>query len=225
MLFCEQDCVAYTMLKEERTCKSTIELLREIAGTVGNKDLTRGIDILETFDCNNVSTFYFFESDDYAETCTGLLSKQSSVDESPSISSNIALIASVTTSLCLMIPLCLTILVIICVCNKSKMKGYYQKWTHSSSYRSSNHGLENPVELTDIMQGMHEQTIGKTPALIKNETSMSITINRGDEEEEVVKLSAADIKKYEARFAQTVVKFSKLQLNECIGKGAFGKVF
>ena len=60
MLFCEQDCVAYTMLKEEETCKSTIELLREIAGTVGNKDLTRGIDILETFDCNNVSTFYFF---------------------------------------------------------------------------------------------------------------------------------------------------------------------
>ena len=47
---------------------------------------------------------------------------------------------------------------------------------------------------------------------------MSI-INRGEEEEEVVKLSAADIKKYEARFAQTVVKFSKLQLNECIGKG------
>ena len=77
MLFCEQDCVAYKILKEEGTCKSTIEFFREIAGTVGNKYLTRGIDILEKFDCNNVSTFYFFESDDYAETCTGLLSKQS----------------------------------------------------------------------------------------------------------------------------------------------------
>ena len=41
----------------------------------------------------------------------------------------------------------------------------------------------------------------------------------GEEEEEVVKLSAADIKKYEARFSQLVVQFSKLQFNECIGKG------
>ena len=40
-----------------------------------------------------------------------------------------------------------------------------------------------------------------------------------EEEEEVVKLSAADIKKYEARFSQLVVQFSKLQFNECVGKG------
>ena len=40
-----------------------------------------------------------------------------------------------------------------------------------------------------------------------------------EEEGEVVKLSAADIKKYEARFSQLVVQFSKLQINECVGKG------
>ena len=37
--------------------------------------------------------------------------------------------------------------------------------------------------------------------------------------EEVVKLSAVDIKKYEARFSQLVVQFSKLHFNECVGKG------
>ena len=40
-----------------------------------------------------------------------------------------------------------------------------------------------------------------------------------EEEEEVVRLSAAEVKKYEARFSQSVVRFSKLQINECIGKG------
>ena len=34
-----------------------------------------------------------------------------------------------------------------------------------------------------------------------------------------VKLSAAEVKKYEAQFSQLVVQFSNLQLNECIGKG------
>ena len=76
MPFCEQDCVAYKMLKEEGACDSTIELIREFAGTVGNRDLEQGIVIFENFDCSNVSTFHFFESDNYAETCTGLLSKQ-----------------------------------------------------------------------------------------------------------------------------------------------------
>ena len=40
-----------------------------------------------------------------------------------------------------------------------------------------------------------------------------------EEEEEVVRLSAAEVKKYEARFSQSVVRFSNLQINECIGKG------
>ena len=50
---------------------------------------------------------------------------------------------------------------------------------------------------------------------------MSVTGDHGDEEEEVVKLSAADIKKYEAKFSQTVVKFSNLQINETVGEGMF----
>ena len=36
---------------------------------------------------------------------------------------------------------------------------------------------------------------------------------------EEVKLTAAEVKKYEARFTQLVVRFSDLQLKECIGKG------
>ena len=39
------------------------------------------------------------------------------------------------------------------------------------------------------------------------------------EEKEEVKLTAAEVKKYEARFTQLVVRFSDLQLKECIGKG------
>ena len=41
----------------------------------------------------------------------------------------------------------------------------------------------------------------------------------GEEEEEIVKLSAAEVHKYEAEFSQLVVQFSNLQLKECIGKG------
>ena len=48
---------------------------------------------------------------------------------------------------------------------------------------------------------------------------MSLTVDPSEEEEEVVRLSAAEVKKYEARFSQSVVRFSNLQINECIGKG------
>ena len=48
---------------------------------------------------------------------------------------------------------------------------------------------------------------------------MSFTLDHSEDEEEVVRLSAAEVKKYEARFSQSVVRFSNLQINECIGKG------
>ena len=41
----------------------------------------------------------------------------------------------------------------------------------------------------------------------------------GEEIEEAVKLSAAEVKKYEARFSESVVRFSNLQIKECIGEG------
>ena len=41
----------------------------------------------------------------------------------------------------------------------------------------------------------------------------------GEEKDKEVKLTAAEVKKYEARFTQLVVRFSNLQLKECIGKG------
>ena len=48
---------------------------------------------------------------------------------------------------------------------------------------------------------------------------MTLTADPGEEEEEVVRLSAAEVKKYEAQFSQSVVRFPSLQINECIGKG------
>ena len=51
------------------------------------------------------------------------------------------------------------------------------------------------------------------------ETSTSFTMEYDEEEEEVVKLSRAEVKKYKAQFSQLVVQFSNLQLKECIGKG------
>ena len=48
---------------------------------------------------------------------------------------------------------------------------------------------------------------------------MSVAIQWDEEGEDVVKLSAAEVKSYEARFSQSVVRFSNLQINECIGTG------
>ena len=52
-------------------------------------------------------------------------------------------------------------------------------------------------------------------------SSMSFTADSGEEEEEIVKLSAAEVHKYEAEFSQLVVQFFNLQLKECIGKGTY----
>ena len=48
---------------------------------------------------------------------------------------------------------------------------------------------------------------------------MSLSKDDGEEKEEEVKLTVAEVKKYEAQFSQLVVQFSSLQLKECIGKG------
>ena len=47
---------------------------------------------------------------------------------------------------------------------------------------------------------------------------MSLITNFSEEREEV-KLTEADIKKYATRFSQLVVQFSKLQFDDCVGKG------
>ena len=41
------------------------------------------------------------------------------------------------------------------------------------------------------------------------------------EEQEVVQLSAADIKRHEAQFSHSVVQCSHLQLSDCIGEGDY----
>ena len=48
--------------------------------------------------------------------------------------------------------------------------------------------------------------------------SMSLTRYPCDEEE-VVRLTAAEVKKYESQFSQAVVRFSNLQFNESVGEG------
>ena len=48
---------------------------------------------------------------------------------------------------------------------------------------------------------------------------MSLTKDSGEEDEEEVKLSATEVKKYETQFSKLVVQFSNLQINECVGKG------
>ena len=76
MQYCEQDCVGYKMLKEEGACDSLVEFILDYAKSVGSFDLIRGVDFFDKFDCSNVTSYYVFESESYAETCTGLLSKQ-----------------------------------------------------------------------------------------------------------------------------------------------------
>ena len=73
MQFCEQDCVTFTMLKEERTCDGLIELSRNFAGSVGSYNIDLILTLLEKFDCK---TYYPFEFNNSAETCSGLLSRQ-----------------------------------------------------------------------------------------------------------------------------------------------------
>ena len=65
------------MLNIEGVCNSTIDLIRDAAVSTEHNDVIQAVSILERFDCNNVSTYRFFESDGYAETCTALISNRS----------------------------------------------------------------------------------------------------------------------------------------------------
>ena len=47
----------------------------------------------------------------------------------------VAPIVSAVVSVCLVIAVCATILVIVCVYNRTKVKKYYRKWTLSTSQR------------------------------------------------------------------------------------------
>ena len=77
MQYCEKDCVAYERMMEERACDALIQFVSDFAEGVESIHLIQGIEIFKKFDCNNVTTYHFFESDGYSEACTGLLSKQS----------------------------------------------------------------------------------------------------------------------------------------------------
>ena len=72
MLICEQDCATVNVLKADGRCNDTILYTRNIAETTQNGDFIKVLEILERFinDCNDSSTYSFFESDYYADTCT-----------------------------------------------------------------------------------------------------------------------------------------------------------
>ena len=72
MHFCEQDCVALTRLKEGRTCKDLLNLFRRISGSVGNPNVNLTVTAFVEFDCKS---YYPFKFNNYAETCTRLLSQ------------------------------------------------------------------------------------------------------------------------------------------------------
>ena len=77
MLFCEQHCVVYTMLKEDGVCNSTIDYIHDIALQVQSNNLVQAVSLLRNFSCNNVGTYQFFKTDNYAHTCTALISQDS----------------------------------------------------------------------------------------------------------------------------------------------------
>ena len=77
LLVCDTDCEAYTTLRGQDTCDSTLEFIHEFAENTRNEDFFHVIGLFEKFDCNNVSTYYFYEACSYSDTCTGLLSDES----------------------------------------------------------------------------------------------------------------------------------------------------
>lgn len=79
LLICDDDCLAFRILKEDGTCNSTMKYVQDFAESTKNKDLNVIIELFNAFDCENVSTYYFNEYDSYDDDdgCTGLLSLDS----------------------------------------------------------------------------------------------------------------------------------------------------
>ena len=76
LLFCKRDCEVYTMLKVEGACDDLLQLARDFVLDSEQDQLIQFVSIVENFDCYNATTYQFFESENYAETCTGLISNK-----------------------------------------------------------------------------------------------------------------------------------------------------
>ena len=74
---CDSDCQAVKKLLSDDTCDGTRDFANELAHNTLNKDFIRVLELFENFDCNNISTYDFYQLDCYAESCTGLLSEKS----------------------------------------------------------------------------------------------------------------------------------------------------
>ena len=76
-LLCDRNCQAYNKLVSDGGCDNTVAAVRNIAISSNNQDIFLVLGLYEEFDCENVSTYYYFERDMYADTCTNLLSMES----------------------------------------------------------------------------------------------------------------------------------------------------
>ena len=77
MLVCDSDCEAFTILKRDDTCDSTMDFVHEFADNTRNEDFILVIELFDKFDCTNASTYYFSDPESYSDKCTGLLSDES----------------------------------------------------------------------------------------------------------------------------------------------------
>lgn len=77
LLICDRNCEAYNKLVADGGCDDTADVVRDLAVTSTNRDITIALGLYEEFDCENISTYYYFETDTYADTCTNVLSRES----------------------------------------------------------------------------------------------------------------------------------------------------
>ena len=79
LLICDRNCEAYNRLTLDRACNNTVDAVREFAISSNTEDILKLLQISETFDCGNASSYYFFEVDTQknTNTCTNVLSMES----------------------------------------------------------------------------------------------------------------------------------------------------
>ena len=74
---CDRSCQAYNKLVSDGGCDNTVAAIHDLAISSNNQDILLVLGLYEEFDCENVSTYHYLETDMYADTCTNLLSMES----------------------------------------------------------------------------------------------------------------------------------------------------
>ena len=76
---CDRNCEAYKKLVADGRCDNSADAVRDLAAEANYQDIFLALDLYEKFDCENMSTYYHFETDVYTanSTCTNLLNMHS----------------------------------------------------------------------------------------------------------------------------------------------------